>query len=55
MSRKILNLLVLAIFVVVPVLCVGGLLQHACECANETACSHESNCDGDPCSRYTGR
>ncbi len=49
MSQKTIILLTLATFVVVPILCMGGLVQHACDCGHETACSHESACASDPC------
>ena len=52
----------LASFQVVPALCLGGVIKHACECAVEAACDckadcddgsgcgHEGDCAGDPCS-----
>ena len=45
-----------------PVLCVGGVISHACHCDSETACAcqsdceqetdcgHEGGCPDDPCS-----
>lgn len=53
---------VVASFVGVPALCMGGVITHACDCASETACNcesdcdydfgcgHESGCSDDPCS-----
>ena len=50
-----------ASFLVVPALCIGGVITHACECASEFACAcntgcehesgcgHESGCADDPC------
>lgn len=36
----------------VPWLCVGGLLHHPCEADDGAACApHESDCDEDPCAR----
>jgi hypothetical protein len=32
-----------------PALCIGGLLEHPCECCNTDGCSHEA-CPDDPCS-----
>ena len=52
----------LASFQVVPALCLGGVIRHACDCAAETACDckadcnhesgcgHEGGCADDPCS-----
>ena len=31
-----------------PSLCVGGVILHACDCA-EVECTHEEQCDDDPC------
>jgi hypothetical protein len=33
----------------VPVLCAGGVLLHACPCAEDEACQHEDECAMDPC------
>ena len=33
-----------------PALCGGGLVDHACGCSPQT-CSHESDCDADPCAQ----
>ena len=52
---------------IVPGLCVSGLITHACECAEETSCvsechcdvesgcEHESGCSEDPCSIWAVR
>jgi hypothetical protein len=38
-------------FLLMPVLCAGGVLLHECStCAPGVACNHESNCLEDPCS-----
>lgn len=33
----------------VPVLCMGGVLIHACACTSEESCTHEDHCESDPC------
>ena len=47
---------------IVPTLCVSGVITHACDCAEETCCAaecdcnresdcrHETECPDDPCS-----
>lgn len=52
---------VAASFLVVPALCMGGVITHACECdseiertgdadcGHETGCGHEGACPEDPC------
>ena len=51
MGEKLTISVVLASFLVVPALCMGGLITHACDCATETAChcgvdgEHESGCE----------
>lgn len=32
-----------------PILCLGGVLVHHCDCNTELACSHEGECPTDPC------
>lgn len=40
----------------VPVLCVGGVLVHECSaCPSVEACSHESGCEDDPCKPVPAR
>jgi hypothetical protein len=41
--------------VVVPALCVAGVLAHGCACEDEVACAHETDCDVDPCSELVAR
>lgn len=39
-----------------PALCLGGLLEHACDCGEggiEMQCQHEDSCSGDPCKSLT--
>ena len=38
-----------------PALCVGGVVEHPCDCATPGGCSHEGDCDNDPCSGSTAR
>jgi len=59
--RMVAVFVVVASFVGVPALCMGGVITHACDCASETACNchadcdhdsgcgHESGCSDDPC------
>ena len=51
MNRSLRLFLVLWTFVVVPTLCPAGVLVHACheEESSSTSCSHEDDCDADPC------
>ena len=32
-----------------PALCAGGVILHACDCGSEAPCSHELTCSDDPC------
>ena len=32
-----------------PLLCVGGLVDHHCDCGDEAVCKHEGDCAADPC------
>ena len=51
MTRTALLCLTIGTVLLSPVLCLGGVLEHACECENEqAACQHEDDCPGDPCS-----
>ena len=36
-------------FLAVPALCIGGVLLHACQCADVGDCAHEVACAEDPC------
>ena len=54
-------------FVILPALCVGGLITHACDfadmpgcnsepgCEHESDCHHESTCSDDPCDNMVTR
>ncbi|KAA3611879.1 MAG: hypothetical protein DWQ01_07275 [Planctomycetota bacterium] len=44
--------LLLWVLFLVPALCKGGLLEHACDCETEVgiSCDHEQGCEDDPCS-----
>lgn len=35
-----------------PLLCVGGVLDHHCDCDDEIACGHEDECAADPCRAF---
>lgn len=62
MNRWVVSLVVLWALVVVPPLCMGGAITHACDCAedsccppgcasnDEAGCRHEGGCLDDPCS-----
>ncbi len=39
--------------VLLPTLCAGGLIAHACDCAPDAVCQHEAGCDVDPCSELS--
>jgi hypothetical protein len=39
----------LGILVLLPALCLAGLLAHPCDCPAGEICQHESSCDADPC------
>lgn len=36
--------------IVLPALCMGGMLVHDCECTIQSECGHEADCADDPCS-----
>lgn len=38
-----------------PALCAGGVLVHACPCAEPPGCAHEEGCSVDPCSTLAAR
>lgn len=47
------RLAALAVLVLGPALCFGGVIEHACDCGNsgvEESCEHEATCSDDPCS-----
>lgn len=36
----------------IPMLCLGGVFEHACtDCDQEEVCSHEEDCPDDPCGK----
>ena len=50
MLRRVLLFALLAWGVLtVPLLCSGGVLEHACVCEVSSSCSHEESCSADPC------
>ena len=56
MGRRISCILVVVLSVlVVPALCMGGVLLHPCECCHEDECGHEDACASDPCPEWVVR
>ena len=56
MPRLLSSLLVAFALLVGPALCIGGLLEHDCDCAQggaEMQCQHEDSCPDDPCVSLT--
>lgn len=52
MLRFASSLFVVFMLLVGPALCVGGLLEHECDCGQggaEMQCQHEDSCSDDPC------
>ena len=49
MIRPSVILILALLYISAPVLCVGGVLAHACECGALAACSHEMDRNADPC------
>ena len=51
MARLFTSLFLIWALLLGPALCVGGLLEHACECGSEISveCQHEDSCPDDPC------
>jgi len=51
MLRLITHLLLAYALLLGPALCLGGLLEHDCDCGGEGAaeCQHEDSCPDDPC------
>ena len=50
-GRVILSATVTWAMLLVPVLCLGEVVSHACECTPVATCSHESGCTSDPCAQ----
>ncbi len=49
--KKALILLLILCAMLLPALCVGGVLQHSCpDCVG--LCSHETQCSADPCASF---
>jgi len=40
---------VLWAFLGMPAFCMSGVFEHACDCGHDDGCSHESDCERDPC------
>ena len=38
-----------ALLIVVPALCMAGVLLHPCDCGSGSSCAHEMQCESDPC------
>lgn len=49
MLRSTVVVLALWTLFLVPILCLGGMLIHACACSTEESCAHEDHCATDPC------
>ena len=49
--RHVLTILLASwILLVVPLFCLGGVVQHLCgDCPQVSACAHEEGCKEDPC------
>ena len=50
MSRPTASLLMILMLLLGPALCMGGLLEHHCDCGDGAECQHEETCASDPCS-----
>ena len=53
MKRIVMIIIAVWVLLAAPVLCMSGVLVHACACG--TVCEHESDCDVDPCNIFTVR
>ncbi len=49
MARSLAIALLLWAFILGPALCMGGILEHACDGCDEDAYQHEELCTGDSC------
>ena len=49
MARLSASLLLIWTLLLGPALCMGELLEHACDCGSEETCEHEDSCAQDPC------
>ena len=67
MSRVVAISVAVGLFLILPALCVGGLITHPCDradmpransepgCEHESDCHHDSTCPDDPCSNVVTR
>jgi len=56
MVRAVTRSFVAFLLIAGPVLCMSGLVEHACsDCPSQVACGHEEDCDQDPCSEIALR
>ncbi len=53
MARITASLLLVWALLLGPALCLGGLLEHACDCGEDIQCQHEESCADDPCASVT--
>ena len=56
MARLFSSLFLAFMLLVGPAICIGGLLEHACDCGQggaEMQCQHEDSCSDDPCASLT--
>ena len=52
MARLLPSLFAAFMLLVAPALCIGGLIEHECDCGQggaEMQCQHEDSCSDDPC------
>jgi hypothetical protein len=50
MARLTATILMVWTLLLGPALCMGEVLEHACDCDHDVECEHEENCTTDPCS-----
>jgi len=53
MRRMVAIVVVLGPLLIVPALCEGGVITHACDCADQTCCPPECDCIGDSGCRHS--
>jgi len=49
MARTTISILVGCMVLLLPAICAGGWLLHACDCGPAGECEHEIGCSSDPC------
>ena len=52
MLRLLSHIAAVFVLLVAPALCLGGVLEHSCDCGDggaEMQCGHEDSCLDDPC------